>query len=469
MKPISDISRRRLLKGAACCIGAGAAAYGLHKLNLFSGESKDNAPAPTEPVTMHKHPRTGIAVSAFGYGCMRLPMLPNATSPRGTEVDEKKAFELIDYALACGVNYFDSAHFYHKGVSESVMGAALSRHPRESYLIATKMPGRIIESLAQAKEIFEGQLKKCRTDYFDFYQLHAIMGVPSYRHVYEELGVLDYLLEKREKGIIRHLGWSFHGDSEALEYLLAQPVDWDYAMLQLNYHDLMHELVMPEKRMQIIGLTRQPAPAMWMYEKVRDAGIPIVVMEPLLGGRLARLSRKARAPLEAIRPDLSPAAWAFRYAATLPGVLTVLSGVTQMNYLQENMRTFAPLEPLTPDERQALEQALKLFLTQESLACTTCGYCMPCPYGIDIPAIFSHYNRSLDLELYPRNPESADYPLLRRAWLADHDRHVPELRQAARCTGCGKCVEACPAMIDIPAEMARLGKMTEKWRNEETI
>lgn len=456
--------RRAVLMGAAGAAGLGALGYGLHKFGL--GRKGPAAPEVVGPVTRHRHPRTGVEVSAFGYGCMRLPMLPNATSPRGTEVDEEKAFALIDHALACGVNYFDSAYFYHKGVSESVMGRALSRHPRESCLIATKMPGRVIESLAQAKEIFEGQLKKCRANYFDFYQLHAVMGVPSYKKVYEELGVLDYLLEKREQGVIRHLGWSFHGDSEALEYLLAQPVNWDYAMLQLNYHDLMHELVMPEKRKQIIGLARQPAPARWMYEKVRDAGIPIVVMEPLLGGRLARLSKKARAPLDAIRPDLTPAAWAFRYAATLPGVLTVLSGVTQMEYLEENMRTFAPLEPFTPEESRALENALKLFLTQESLSCTTCGYCMPCPYGIDIPAVFSHYNRSLDLEIYPRDSQSADYPKLRKAWLADHDRHVPELRQAARCTGCGKCVEACPAMIDIPAEMARLGKMTEKLRNE---
>ncbi|MBD5641723.1 MAG: 4Fe-4S binding protein [Desulfovibrio sp.] len=466
-RKLMDINRRAVLKGAAGLIGLGALGYGLNA--LLSPKSAQTAPEAAGPVTRHHHPRTGVEVSAFGYGCMRLPMLPSASSPRGTEVDEKQAFALIDHALACGVNYFDSAHFYHKGVSESVMGRALSRHPRESYLVATKMPGRIIESLDQAKEIFEGQLQKCRTGYFDFYQLHAVMGVPSYKHVYEDLGVLDYLLEKREKGIIRHLGWSFHGDSEALDYLLAQPVTWDYAMLQLNYHDLMHELVMPEKRKQIVGLSREPAPARWMYERVRDAGIPIVVMEPLLGGRLARLGKKAAAPLQAARPDLTPAAWAFRYAATLPGVLTVLSGVTRMDYLQENLRTFSPLEPFTPAERQALESALKLFLTQESLPCTTCGYCMPCPYGIDIPAVFSQYNRSLDHDLLPRAPETADYPALRKAWLADLDRRVPELRQAARCTGCGKCVEACPAMIDIPAEMSRLGQLTERLHNEEMV
>ncbi|MDE5832554.1 MAG: aldo/keto reductase, partial [Desulfovibrio sp.] len=357
----------------------------------------------------------------------------------------------------------------HKGVSEDVMGRALCRHPRESYLIATKMPGRVIESLEQAKEIFAGQLKKCRSDYFDFYQLHAVMSVPSYKRIYEELGVLDFLLEQKERGVIQHLGWSFHGDSETLDYLLSRPVEWDYAMLQINYHDLMNELVMPEKRKQIIGLTRQPAPALWMYERVRDAGIPIVVMEPLLGGRLARLSKKARAPLEAVNPDLTPAAWAFRYAATLPGILTVLSGVTRMDYLRENMRTFSPLQPFSPREKQALEEALKLFLSQNSVNCTTCGYCMPCPYGIDIPAVFAQYNRSLDHDYFPDNPASADYAVKRKAYLADYDRRVPELRQASRCVGCGVCVEACPAMIDIPAEMTRIGKFTEKLRNEEPV
>lgn len=464
MKDKHFLTRRNLLKGAICGLGAGAAAWGLHGLGLFSGSSSATG-EPTGPMTMNQHPRTGVAVSALGYGCMRFPMQPHATSPRGAEIDEKEVFRLVDHALAHGVNYFDSAYFYHKGESEAVLGKALARHPRESFLVATKMPGRIIESLQQAKDIFAGQLKKCRVDYFDFYQLHAVMGVPSYKHVYEELGVLDFLLEQKEKGIIRHLGWSFHGDCETLEYLLSRPVRWDYAMLQLNYHDLMHGLVMPEYRKQIIGLANQPAPADWMYARVRDAGIPIVVMEPLLGGRLARLSKKARAPLQELRPVATPASWAFRYVAGLPGVLTVLSGMTRMDYLRENLKTFAPLERLTSQEEQALQKALSLFLTQESIACTTCGYCMPCPYGVDIPAIFAHYNRCLDNEIYPRERTAAYHAELARAYLADYDRHVPELRQASRCTGCGKCVSACPAMIDIPSELARIGKFAENLRN----
>lgn len=460
-------NRRTIIKGATCAIAAVTLGSGLYKFG-YGSRTEDNSEI-TGPVTRKKHPTSGVEVSAFGYGCMRLPMLPSATSPRGTEVDEEKAFQLIDYALDCGVNYFDSAYFYHKGVSEEIMGRALSRHPRKSYLVATKMPGRVIESLDQAIQIFEGQLKKCRSDYFDFYQLHAVMDVPSYKHVYEDLGVLDYLLKKRDEGIIRHLGWSFHGDSEALNYLLAQPVKWDYAMLQLNYHDLLQALVMPDFSKEKTGLKKELAPARWMYDRVRDAGLPIVVMEPLLGGRLARLSRKARAPLEALRPDLKPAAWAFRYAANLPGVLTVLSGVTNMQYLRENIKTFSPLQAFTPEEEKALLDALKLFLSQESINCTTCGYCMPCPYGIDIPAIFSQYNRSLDHDFYPANPENADYARQRAIFLADYDRNVPELRQASRCIGCGKCAQLCPAKIDIPDKLARIGKFTENLRNEAAI
>ena len=468
MKKASGITRRRLLQGAACGLGAGALAYGLDKLGLFSGAGQKPEFQLAGPMTMNRHPRTGTNVSALGYGCMRFPMLPASTSPRGPEIDEKAAFRLIDCALDHGINYFDSAYFYHSGASEEVLGKALARHPRERFLVATKMPGRVIESFRQAKEIFAGQLKKCRVDHFDFYQLHAVMGVPSYKKVYEELGVLDFLLEMREKGVIRHLGWSFHGDSEALDYLLSRPVAWDYAMLQLNYHDLMHGLVMPEHRARIISLKNQPAPADWMYARVRDAGIPIVVMEPLLGGRLARLSRKALAPLKTLRPEASAASWAFRYAASLPGVLTVLSGMTHMPYLEENLSTFSPLEPLTETEEQALRESLALFLTQESIGCTTCGYCMPCPYGVDIPAIFAHHNRCLDHEIYPRDPGAPGYARLRQAYLAEYDRSVPELRQAPRCTGCRKCVEACPAMIDIPAELAKLGRFTEKLRNETT-
>lgn len=459
-----SLSRRNLIKGALCGIGAGAVAFGMNGLVAFAA-SESHLPKPGGQMAMNRHPRTGVPVSALGYGCMRFPMLSTASSPRSDEIDEKEAFRLIDYALAHGVNYFDTAWFYHKGASEAVLGKALARHPRESFLVASKMPGRVIESLDQARDIFAMQLRKCQVDHFDFYQLHAVMSSPAYKKVYEDLGVLDFLLGQKEKGVIRHLGWSFHGDCEALAYLLSRPVEWDYAMLQLNYHDLMHDIVMQKHSKKNIGLSGQPAPADWTYAKVRGAGIPIVVMEPLLGGRLARLGKKASAPLREIRPEATPASWALRYVAGLPGVLTVLSGMTQMKYLQENLATFTPLEPISAAEEQALQKALSLFLTQESIGCTTCGYCMPCPYGVDIPAIFSHYNRCLDNEILPRDKMAANHEQLVAAYLADYDRHVPELRQAARCTGCGKCVAACPAMIDIPGELAKIGKFTEDLRN----
>lgn len=463
------VGRRTVLKGAAATLGLGALGYGLYKTGVISGSSGFQEYEALTPVSKNKHPGSGVEVSALGMGCMRLPMLPGATSPRGPEIDETATFKLVDYALKAGINYFDTAYFYHGGQSEAVLGRALARHPRERYLVATKMPGRIIESLSHAKEVFKGQLAKLKTDFVDFYQLHAVMGVDSYKKVYEEYGVLDFLLEQREKGVIKHLGWSFHGDMEALEYLLSRPALWDYAMLQLNYHDLLHKLVIPERRAQIIGLKNQPAPADWMYMKVRDAGIPIVVMEPLLGGRLARLSKKARQILAQSRPELSPAAWAFRYVANLPGVLTVLSGMTWMEHLRENRKTFSPLEPFNKEDENALRAALAVYLNKDSVPCTTCGYCMPCPYGVNIPAIFAHLNASLDDDYFPPNGDKAGYVARAKKYLANYDRAAARLSQASHCAGCGKCLPLCPNMIDIPGEMARIGKLDESLRNGELI
>ena len=465
MKNTKGLSRRTMLKGAAATIGIGALGYGLYRTGVFQGQSKSPEDVPAAPISKNKHPVSGVEVSALGMGCMRFPMQPGASSPRGPEIDEDAAFKLVNYALDSGINYFDTAYFYHGGASEAVLGRALARHPRESYLVADKMPGRIIESLSHAKEVFKGQLAKLKTDSIDFYQLHAVMGVPDYQKIYEEYGVLDFLLEQREKGVIKHLGWSFHGDVEALEYLLSRDVPWDYAMLQLNYHDLLHKLVMPERRAKIIGLDKQPAPAHWMYEKVRDAGIPIVVMEPLLGGRLARLSKKARQVLENARPDLTPAAWAFRFVANLPGVLTVLSGMTYMDHLRENRKTFSPLEHFGKEEENVLRAALSVYLNKDSVPCTTCGYCMPCPYGVNIPAIFTHLNASLDDDYFPRDSDKASYDAKAKKYLANYDRVTPRLSQAVHCTGCGKCLPLCPNMINIPAEMARIGKLDEGLRN----
>jgi len=395
---------------------------------------------------------------------MRFPVLPTATSPGGPEIDEAAAFRLVDYAIAHGVNYFDTGWRYHGGMSEVMLGKALKRHPRESYFVADKMPGVLNPTLEEAKAMFRTQLERCQVEHFDYYLLHAVRSVESYKKVYEENGVLGFLLEQKAAGRIRNLGFSFHGDQETLEYLLSRDTKWDCALVQLNYHDILHEYVPPTFILK--NFNSSPAQPRWVLEKMTASGIPLLVMEPLLGGRLARLNKKSLTVLQEEHPQASAASWAFRYVAALPNVLTVLSGMTYMEHLQDNLRTYAPFEPLSEREMTTLRRALDIFITGANIRCTACGYCMPCPYGVDIPAVFTHYNRCVDDEYIPKSERNADYEKARRAFLVGYDRSVPELRQAMRCTGCNKCTPHCPQDINIPAEIDRLSKFVEQLRKQ---
>jgi predicted aldo/keto reductase-like oxidoreductase len=395
---------------------------------------------------------------------MRFPVLPEATRPGGPEIDETAAFRLVDYAIAHGVNYFDTAWRYHGGMSEVVIGKALKRYPREKFFLADKMPGMLNPTLAEARDIFHTQLQRCQVEYFDYYLLHAVRTAADFAKAYENTGTLDFLLEQKASGRIRNLGWSFHGDKEGLEYLLSREIHWDFAMVQLNYHDLLHGYV--PRSFVVQNLNNPPAEPRWVFERMQKTGIPLVIMEPLLGGRLARLNKKALTILQEEQPRASAASWAFRYVAGLPNVLTVLSGMTFMEHLQDNLRTYSPVEILSEREMAALQRALDIFVTQENIRCTACGYCMPCPYGVDIPAVFTHYNYCVDDEYIPKGMRSADYEKARRAFLVGHDRSVPELRQAIHCTGCNKCTPYCPQEINIPEEMLRLGKFIEKLRTQ---
>ena len=461
----SGVSRRRLLQAAGAGVAGGAVLYGLDKLRLLPSFEKPQPVPAAENMTYRVNPKNGDKISLLGFGCMRFPMLPGADSPTGPEVNEQGAFALVDYAMSHGVNYYDTAWPYHQGVSESIIGKALQRYPRESYFLADKMPTYLLPTLDKAKEIFEKQLEKCKVEYFDYYLLHAIRSVEDYQTVYEKNGVLDYLFEQKHKGRIRNLGWSFHGNMATLEYLLSRNVQWDFAMVQLNYHDMLHKYEIAPRQARFIP--KDPAPTQWMFEQMQQSGLPLIVMEPLLGGRLARLNKKALAILQAERPEASAASWAFRYAAGLPNVVTMLSGMTYMEHLQDNLRALAPFTPLSDQEMQALKAALDVFVRGDNIRCTTCGYCMPCPYGVDIPAIFAHFNRCLDDEQVPGGARDADYEKARRAYLVEYARSIPELRQAERCTGCGVCLKHCPQMIPIPDEMARLGKFVENLRTRQ--
>jgi len=458
------LSRRKVLKAAGVGAVGGAVLYGMDALRLFPERKKLLPEPPTDKMTYRINPRNGDRISLLGFGCMRFPLLRTGAIPKRNEPDEAAALQLVDYAIAHGVNYFDTAWPYHGGMSEVVIGKALKRYPRERFFLCDKMPGYLNPSREKAEEIFRTQLERCQVEYFDYYLLHALRSVPSYKKTYEDDGVLDYLLKQRDAGRIRNLGWSFHGDKETLDYLLSRKIQWDFALVQLNYHDILHAYN-PQKFL-LQDPSHPPAEPRWVLEQMSTTDIPLMVMEPLLGGRLARLNKKALAVLQEERPQASAAAWAFRYSGGLRNVLTVLSGMTYMEHLQDNLRTYAPFESLSERDMTALRRALAIFATQENIPCTACGYCMPCPYGVDIPAVFSHYNRCVDDEHVPKGAQNAQYAMARRDFLVGYDRSVPELRQAIRCTGCNECLKHCPQGINISQEMARLGKFVEQLRRQ---
>ena len=468
MSKTKKFTRRQLLTGMAAAAG-GAAGLGawatFHDTAQTArqagpGISVDGRPEPQKALMSYTSAsRTGDKISMLGFGCMRYPVMPGENSPRSPNINEPSAFELVDYALAHGVNYFDTAWGYHNGASQIVTGKALKRHPRDSFYLATKMPGYLNPDLAKAKEMFATQLKNCQVEYFDYYLLHNLSLVENYKRTYEDAGVLDYLLEEKRQGRIRNLGWSFHGDKAMLEYVLSRDVDWDFAMIQVNYHDLLHELV---PRPNLKKNVPEPAPAKWMLDTIAASGLPFVVMEPLLGGRLARLNGKALNILQNEQPEHTAASWAFRYVAGLPNVLTILSGMTYKEHLQDNLATFSPYIPLSDHEHTVLKKALDVFVKGNNIRCTTCGYCMPCQYGVDIPTVFKHYNDCLDDDLVPKDSRSASYDEARRGYLTSLARRIPEFRSAAHCTGCGQCLPQCPQFINIPDEMDKIAKYTEQ-------
>ncbi|MDE6525189.1 MAG: aldo/keto reductase, partial [Paramuribaculum sp.] len=267
-------------------------------------------------------------------------------------------------------------------------------------------------------------------------------------------GMLDFLMAERDAGRIRNLGFSYHGDVEVFDYLLANHdrYRWDFVQIQLNYIDWNHAKEVNERNTN----------AEYLYGELRKRGIPAVIMEPLLGGRLAGVNNNLTARMKQRRPADSVASWAFRYAGSFEGVLTVLSGMTYREHLRDNLRTYSPLQPLTDDELAFLDMAARIILSYPTVGCTDCKYCMPCPYGIDIPSIFRHYNRCVNEGEVPSGSVDPDFERARKAFLVGYDRSVPRLRQAERCIGCGECVPHCPQGIKIPDQLARIDAIVEK-------
>lgn len=451
-----NIERRKFLKvlgGAAAASVVMATGCGP---NSKTSESKEGGlvEVPKDKMTYRVTPNTGDKVSLLGYGCMRLPMKKKA-SGEGEEIDQEAVNKSVDYAIEHGVNYFDTSPFYLRGFSEISMGIALSRHPRDKYFIATKLStfpeDRHLRSREGSMAMYEKSFKGLQVDYIDYYLLHAtgLGGMKAVKERFYDNGMLDFLLEERKKGRIRNLGWSFHGDLEVFDHLLSLDIKWDFVMIQLNYVDWKHA-------------SGANINAEYLYGELQKRNIPAIVMEPILGGQLAKLSDFLMAQLKQRRPQESAASWAFRYAGSFPGVLTVLSGMTYMENLQENIRTYSPLEPLSNDELVLLEDIAQMFLKYPSIPCTNCQYCMPCSYGIDIPSVFTHYNKCVNEGNVPKTSNDENYTAARRAFLVGYDRSVPRLRQANHCIACNQCVPHCPQRIDIPNEMARIDKFTEQ-------
>ena len=462
--PKHTINRRQFLG----TLGAAAAVTGLASCGKSGSLSSTDSMGPVssaETSSSDMEYRTGVhgeQVSLLGYGCMRWPTIPGADEQNTNNIDQEAVNRLVDHALAHGVNYFDTSPVYHKGFSEDATGIALARHPRESYYIATKLSNFSPDnwSLEASKQMYYTSLRKLKTDYIDFYLLHSIGGggMENLHNRYLDSGILDFLLAEREAGRIRNLGFSYHGDIECFDYLLSQhdKYHWDFVQIQMNYVD-MHYAKLINKR---------NTDASYLYAELDKRGIPAVIMEPLLGGRLASLTPHENELLKQHEPQRSIASWAFRFCGTYPNVLTILSGMTYMEHLQDNLHTFAPFTPLTDDELQLLENIAHEYANFPLIPCTGCQYCMPCPYGLDIPGTFLHYNKMLNEGEVNDNPDSADYHRLRRKYLTTYTRLVARERQADHCIGCDQCKPHCPQRIDIPKQMQRIDRFVQQLRED---
>ncbi|MDR3232910.1 MAG: aldo/keto reductase [Planctomycetaceae bacterium] len=457
----NHISRRDILKTLGTGAAVSTAAFaGCGRTNRSSGTAGIDE-AAADKMTYRTNPRSGDKVSLLGFGCLRFPLRQRAGG-KGTEIDQDVTNTLIDCAVAHGINYFDTAPMYIKGLSETATGIALKRHRRDQFFIATKMSTHEGNPAQRSREgslaMYHQSFKVLQVDYMDYYLLHGVGlgGMKDYKQRFIDNGILDFLLQERESGRIRNLGWSFHGDIKVFDHLLAQDIKWDFAMIQLNYADWKNA-------------SGWNTNAEYLYGELAKRNIPVVVMEPLRGGLLSRLNTVALAKLKQIRPESSPASWGFRYAGTPENVLTVLSGMAFMEHLQENIRTYSPFEPLIEQEYKVLEEVTQLLLRTDLIQCSECQYCMPCPYGLDIPAVFSHYNRCVTDESIPKSSQDANYRRARRIFLIGYDRSVPKLRQASHCIGCGQCQPKCPQGIKISKEMARIDSFVEQLKQEKTF
>ena len=456
-----EIDRREFLKrmGIGATVSAAALAGCDVKQNPAGGNISAQREIPTDQMTFRTNPKTNEKISLLGYGCMRWPTLTGGSARDGEdEIDQETVNRLVDTAIAHGVNYFDTSPAYCKGRSERATGIALKRHPRDKFYIATKLSNFAPSTWSREASLamYHNSFKELQVDCIDYLLLHGVgmgNGMEEFNARYVDNGVLDFLLREREAGRIRNLGFSYHGDIRVFDYLLSQHnvYQWDFVQIQLNYLDWKHAK----------EINPNNTNAEYLYSELEKHAIPAIIMEPLLGGRLSKVHDHIVARLKQREPDRSVASWAFRYAGTHSNVLTVLSGMTYMEHLLDNLHSFCPLQPLTQQEISFLYDTADLMMQYPTIPCNDCKYCMPCPYGLDIPGVLLHYNKCVNEGNVPENQQAENYRQARRAFLVGYDRSVPRLRQADHCTGCNQCVHHCPQGIDIPKEMQRIDRFVE--------
>lgn len=366
-----------------------------------------------------------IQLSGLGLGMMRLPVINGDDS----QIDEAKAFEIIDYAMKNGINYYDTAWGYHNGNSEITAGRFLAKYPRESYCLASKFPGYDNSNMPKVKEIFEKQLEKCQTPYFDFYLFHNVYEGNIDDYLNPEFGILDYLLEQKRNGRIRHLGFSAHGDLNVIQrFLDAYGEHMEFCQLQVNYMDWHFQNAQSK------------------VELIQKYNIPIWVMEPIRGGKLADAPEKMKSIMKSMRPDESVPAWAFRFLQAIPGVAMVLSGMSNMEQLKENIKIWNEDKPLNDEEFKCIVALSDEETKKGGLPCTACHYCTShCPQGLPIPELIALYN---------------EHKITGGGFLAPMAvGSMEENQRPSKCISCRSCETVCPQQIKISEMMKEFSEL----------
>ena len=365
-------------------------------------------------IMQYRKDKNGNEISVLGYGCMRF-------TKEGGHADIDKAEKEVMAAIDAGVNYLDTAYVY--AGNEAAVGEILARnHCRERIYLATKLPHYLIKSVEGAQKMFEEELRRLQTDYIDYYLMHMLTDLPTWEKL-KKLGMEDWIREKKASGEIRNIGFSYHGRSDMFMQLI-DAYDWDFCQIQYNYMD--RNIQAGDKG----------------YALTEKLGVPLVIMEPIKGGSLAQLPEEVCAPFKAARPDASISSWALRWIASRPNVHVVLSGMSTMEQVEDNLKTFQNFEPLSEEEEKLVEEVSDAIRARTNNGCTGCAYCMPCPNGVNIPRNFRIWN---DYAMYG-NKESTKW----------NYNDLGESAQADQCVGCGQCEEVCPQKLSIREDLEKV-------------